>query len=224
MKLMIPATSFSTGLINVRHLWHLFFHMWNGTEYHGVNFPNYPDVHDILFRIKNMNDGHEVLNFCILHIEYYIYTQRLFHDNTLSIREIQDVQLSCAINQTLLAHHWRVHQCLLTSCFIARSIPWGASAPGGKMRKQLLKDHNFLNNSPIFIIESSTGNIFAFQKALHTITIWKIVLDLVKGTWHHNFMTGCGSLLWANTCSLWSGIKSWPGAGWLQRLVRRSCQ
>ena len=26
-------------------------------------------------------------------------------------------------------------------------------------------------------------------------------------------VAGCGSLLWANTCSLWSGIKSWPGAG-----------
>ena len=37
------------------------------------------------------------------------------------------------------------------------------------MRKQLLKDHNFLNNSPIFIIGSSTFNTFAFQKALHTI-------------------------------------------------------
>ena len=47
--------------------------------------------------------------------------------------------------------------------------PWGVSAPGGKMRKQLLKDHNFLNNSPIFIIEGSTFNIFALQKILHTI-------------------------------------------------------
>ena len=80
-----------------------------------------------------------------------------------------DVQFSCAINQPLLAHHWRVHQCLLTSRFIAPSIPWGVSAPGGKMLKQLLKDHNFLNNSPIFIIESSTFNTFAFQKALHSI-------------------------------------------------------
>ena len=73
-----------------------------------------------------------------------------------------DVQFSCAINQPLLAHHWRVHQCLLTSHFIAPSIPWGVSTPGGKMLQQLLKDHNFLNNSPIFIIESSTFNIFAF--------------------------------------------------------------
>ena len=52
------------------------------------------------------------------------------------------------------------------------------------MLKQLLKDHNFLNNSPIFIIESSTFNIFAFQKALHTIhfNLNIFFLDLVKGT------------------------------------------
>ena len=62
--------------------------MWKGTEYHPVNYPNYPGVHDISFGIKNMNDGHEVLNCCILHIKYYIYKQRLLHDNTLSIREI----------------------------------------------------------------------------------------------------------------------------------------
>ena len=136
-----------------------------------------------------------------------------------------DVQFSCAINQLLLAHHWMAHQCLFTSRFVAPSIPWGVSAPGGKMRKQLLKDHSFLNNSPIFIIESSTFNILLFKKhCIQYISIWKIVLDLVKGTWHHNFMAGCGSLLWANTCSLWSGIKSWPGAGCLQRLIRRSWQ
>ena len=82
---------------------------------------------------------------------------------------LHDIHFSCAINQPLLAHHWRVDQCLLKSRFIAPSIPWGVSAPGGKMLKQLLKDHNFLNNLPIFIIESSTFNIFAFQKTLHTI-------------------------------------------------------
>ena len=142
----------------------------------------------------------------------------------LNARMSHDVQSLCAINQPLLAHHWRVHECLLTSRFIAPSIPWGVSAPGGKMLKQLLKDHNFLDNSPIFIIESSTFNIFAFQKALHTIHFnWKVVLDLAKGTWHQNFVAGCGSLLWANTCSLWNGIKSWPGWGCLQRLARRSC-
>ena len=97
----------------------------------------------------------------------YLFT----HANILYLLVVtwHDVQFSCAINQPLLAHHWRVHQCLLTSRFITPSIPWGVSAPGGKILKKLLKDHNFLNNSPIFIIESSTFNIFAFQKALYTI-------------------------------------------------------
>ena len=136
-----------------------------------------------------------------------------------------DVQFSCAITQPLLAHHWRVHQCLLTLRFITPSIPWGVSAPGGKMRKQLLKDHNFLNNSPIFTLEVLLLIYLLFKKhCIRYISIWKIVLDLVKGTWHHHFMAGCGSLLWANTCSLWSGMKSWPGAGCLQRMVRRRWQ
>ena len=136
-----------------------------------------------------------------------------------------DVQFSCAIYQPLLAHHWRVHQCLLTSRFIAPSIPWGVSAPGGKMWKQLLKDRNFLNNSPIFTIEISAIIHLLFKKhCIQYISILKNVLDLVKGIWHHDFMARCGSLLWANICSLWSGFKSWPRAGCLQRLVRRSCQ
>ena len=80
-----------------------------------------------------------------------------------------DVQFSCAINQPLLAHHWRVHQCLLTSRFIAPSILWGVSAPGGRMRRQLLKNHNFLNNSPIFSLKALLWYILASQKALHTI-------------------------------------------------------
>ena len=127
------------------------------------------------------------------------------------------------LNQPLLAHHWHPgNQCLLTTCFMAPSIPWGVSAPGGKMRKQLLKDHNFLNNSPIFIIESSTLIYLLFKMhCKQYISIWEIVLDLVKVTWHNNFMARCKSLQWANTCSLWSGIKSWPWAWCLQWLARR---
>ena len=72
----------------VRNLWYLFFLMWNGIKYHRVNFPNYPDVYDILFAIKNMNEGHEVLNLCRLHIKYYLYKQRFFNGNTLAKWEI----------------------------------------------------------------------------------------------------------------------------------------
>ena len=136
-----------------------------------------------------------------------------------------DVQFSCVIIQLLLAHHWRVHQCLLTSRFIAPSIPLGVSAPGGKMLKQLLKDKNFLIIHWFLTLKVLLLIYLLFKKhCIQYISIWKVVLDLVKGTWHHNFMAGYGSLLWANTCSLWSGIKSWPGSGCQQRLVRRSCQ
>ena len=83
---------------------------------------------------------------------------------------IHDVQFPYAINQPLLAHHWRVHQCLLTSRFITPSIPWGVSAPGGKMLKQLLKNHNFLDNSPIFLsLEVLLLIYLLLKKALHTI-------------------------------------------------------
>ena len=100
---------------------------------------------------------------------------------------------------------------------------WGSSFL--RTTTSLTKDHYVLNDSPIFIVESSTFDIFAFQiHCIQYIPIWKIVLDLVKGTWPHNFMAGCGSLVWANTWSFWSGIKSWPGAGCLQRMVTRRWQ
>ena len=112
--------------------------------------------------------------------------QAVWWNNYLGVdsQTSHDVPFSCAINQPLLVHHWRVHQCLLTSRFISPSIPWRVSAPGGKIRKQLLKDHNIRNISPIFAIESSTFDIFAFQKALHTIYfklfwIWWKVLDTI---------------------------------------------
>ena len=47
-------------------------------------------MYDILFGVNSMNDCHEVLNFCILHIKYYIYKQRLFNENTMSLREIRN--------------------------------------------------------------------------------------------------------------------------------------
>ena len=44
-----------------------------------------------LVLVKAMDDGHEVLNFCILHMKYYIYKYRFFQDNTQSVREIYNV-------------------------------------------------------------------------------------------------------------------------------------
>ena len=51
------------------------------------------------------------------------------------------------------------------------------------MRKQLLNEHNFPNNSPIFVVESSTLIYLLFKKySIQYISIGKIVLDFVKCT------------------------------------------
>ena len=51
---------------------------------------------------KNMICGHEELNFCILRIKYHIYKQRLFHDNTMPIREIcNDVRYELDIEKEI---------------------------------------------------------------------------------------------------------------------------
>ena len=90
---------------NVQHLWFLFFEMWNEIEYQHVNFPHYPNVYDILFGVSSMNDCYEVLNFCILHIEYYIYKQRLFNENTMSLREIRnDIRYKLDIEKNICAN------------------------------------------------------------------------------------------------------------------------
>ena len=90
--------------------------------------------------------------FLTWHNEYINDIKKQRSSLVISVSNSHEVQFSCAITQPLLAYHWRVHQCLLTSRFIAPSIPLGVSTPGGKMRKQFLSYHNFLNNSPIFII------------------------------------------------------------------------
>ena len=75
---------------NVQHLWFLFFEMRKQIECRHVDFPYYPNVYAILFGVNRMNDENDVLNFCILHIIYYIYKQQLFNENTMSLREIRN--------------------------------------------------------------------------------------------------------------------------------------
>ena len=57
--------------------------------YEDVDFPIYPNEKGIIFGLKNSSDGMIVLNFCILHIKYYIYRQRLFHENIFQLDEIR---------------------------------------------------------------------------------------------------------------------------------------
>ena len=62
-------------------------------------------MYDILSGVSSMNGGHEVLNFCILHVKYYIYKQRLFNENTMSLREIRnDIRYKLDIEKKIFAN------------------------------------------------------------------------------------------------------------------------
>ena len=62
-------------------------------------------MYDILFGVSSMNDCHEVLNFSILHIKYYIYKQRLFYENTMAFREIRnDIRYQLDIEKKICAN------------------------------------------------------------------------------------------------------------------------
>ena len=103
-----------------------------------------------------------------------------------SNKPLHDVQFSCAIYQPLLAHHWRVHQCLLMSRFIAPSIPWGVSALVVRCGSSFLRTvtfliiHRFLPlKFPLLYIcfsKSTAYNTFQFKK---NVWIWWKILDTI---------------------------------------------
>ena len=64
---------------------------WNTLAYDGVDFPAYPNIKTIIFGSQDVSEGVAVLNFCIFHIKYYIYMERLFQDNVFRLHEIQNV-------------------------------------------------------------------------------------------------------------------------------------
>ena len=74
---------------NVLNLWIRFFNWWNQVGYHNVNFPTHQSENEILFGLPNNGDNNVTLNFCMLHIKYYIYKQRLFHDNEMQLGAIK---------------------------------------------------------------------------------------------------------------------------------------
>ena len=76
---------------DVYEFWREICTWWNTLDYDGVDFPAYPNVKTIIFGSQDVTEGVAVLNFCIFHIKYYIYRQRLFHDNVFRLHEIQNV-------------------------------------------------------------------------------------------------------------------------------------
>ena len=76
---------------DVYEFWREICTWWNTLDYDGVDFPAYPNVKTIIFGSQDDTEGVAVLNFSIFHIKYYIYRQRLFHDNVFRLHEIQNV-------------------------------------------------------------------------------------------------------------------------------------
>ena len=62
---------------------------YNGLLLEDVDFPMYPNEKCIIFGLKNSTKSMTVLNFCILLIKYYIYRQRLLHENIFQLHEIR---------------------------------------------------------------------------------------------------------------------------------------
>ena len=99
---------------------------------------------------------------------------------------IHDAEFSCEITQPLLAHHWRVHQCLLTSRFIAPLIPWVVSDPGGRWGSSFLRTitlsiiYRFLSLKVLLLIymlfKKHWYKTFQFEKLFW---IWWKVLDTI---------------------------------------------
>ena len=70
---------------NVNRFWTSFFQWWNlhvGDQFH---YPDYPNEKEILFGVPLSDDNSIVLNFCIIYGKFYIYKQRLFGGNLLSL-------------------------------------------------------------------------------------------------------------------------------------------
>ena len=73
----------------MHEFWKNVCYWWNTIGSEDMDFPMYPNEKCIIFGLKNSTESMTVLNLCILHIKYYIYRQRLFHDNIFQLQEIR---------------------------------------------------------------------------------------------------------------------------------------
>ncbi len=70
--------------LKVKEFWLLWFNWWENLS--GIVIRNSQVIEEcILFGFPSISDVRQVLNFCILYAKYYIYTQRLFNNNTLDL-------------------------------------------------------------------------------------------------------------------------------------------
>ena len=68
----------------VEAFWQHFFNWWNRLD--NIQIPHTTEL-NILFGYMSNENVFMALNYCILHGKYYIYKQRLFHNNNLDLYE-----------------------------------------------------------------------------------------------------------------------------------------
>jgi hypothetical protein len=66
----------------VREFWSLFFNWWNRLG--DLQIPHSGEEF-ILFGYQSKEETLNVLNYCLLHAKFYVYKQRLFHNNSLDL-------------------------------------------------------------------------------------------------------------------------------------------
>ena len=79
---------------DVYEFWKRICTWWNTLEYDAVYFQAFPNVKTVIFGSQCITETVAVLNFCIFHIKYHIYRQRLYQDNVFHLREIQNAILA----------------------------------------------------------------------------------------------------------------------------------
>ena len=79
---------------DVYEFWKRICTWWNTLDYDDVDFPAFPNVKTVIFVSQYITETVAVLNFCMFHIKYYIYRQRLFQDNVFHLHEIQNTKLA----------------------------------------------------------------------------------------------------------------------------------
>ena len=75
---------------DVYEFWKRICTWWNTLDYDDVDFPAFPNVKTVIFGSQCITESVAVLNFCMFHIKYYIYRQRLFQENVFHLHEIQN--------------------------------------------------------------------------------------------------------------------------------------
>ena len=113
MKILrLPTCSYCPDIDDIAHFfckcdrvnifWQNFFTWWTSIGEIHTNYPNFPSPHEIIFGMPGSEDPIMVMNFCILHAKHYIYKQRLFHENYLSVQNfLRELRYHLQIEQKI---------------------------------------------------------------------------------------------------------------------------